>query len=229
MTDLSSRAVLELANVTRSFGGTRVLHPTNFSIDYGDYVAITGASGSGKSTLLNLMGLLDVPSAGSIAIDGVETGRLGESLRSSIRSQHIGFVFQAFHLISSRTAVENVELGMLYQQVPRREVRARALAALGTVGLSHRLDSSPRTLSGGERQRVAIARALAGKPSILLADEPTGNLDSTTTKSILDLFETLNDNGITIVVVTHEQDVANRARRRFTMSDGRMIETLVQQ
>jgi putative ABC transport system ATP-binding protein len=212
--------VMELGGVTRRFGDLEVLHPTDLVVMPGDYLAITGPSGSGKSTLLHLLGLLDTPTSGTYRFDGTDTGALDDIERAAVRGRGIGFVFQAFHLLAARTALENVELGMLYQRLPRSERRRRALAALERVELSHRLAALPTTLSGGERQRVAIARAIAGEARVLLADEPTGNLDTATGDRILDLFDSLHRSGLTIVVITHDDRVAARAFARCRLQDG---------
>jgi putative ABC transport system ATP-binding protein len=196
------------------------LRPCDLRIGPGDYLAVTGPSGSGKSTLLNLLGLLDSPSAGCYLLDGQDVSRLGERRRTALRSHRLGFVFQFFHLLPYRTSLENVELGMLYQGIARHERRARALEALTRVGLQQRRDALPPTLSGGERQRVAIARSVANQPRLLLCDEPTGNLDTATSNSILDLLDELHEGGLTLVVVTHDPEVAVRATRQVTIRDG---------
>jgi len=222
MTDLAAPGdhLMELVGVSRTYGEVTALQPTDLVIARGEYLALTGRSGSGKSTLLHLLGLLDRPSAGSMRFAGQDLATFDDPKRTSLRSREIGFVFQAFHLVPARSAVENVELGLLYQHVGRRERRERARAALERVGLSHREWAFPTTLSGGERQRVAIARAIASEPSLLLADEPTGNLDSDTGGRILDLFEELHESNLTIVVVTHDAEVASRASAVCAMSDG---------
>lgn len=212
--------LVELEQVTRSFSGISVLRPTDLTVAAGDYLAICGTSGSGKSTLLNLIGLLDRPSAGCVRVRGEVASEFSDSRRASLRARTIGFVFQAFHLLPAKSATANVELGMLYRGIPRDERRRRAMVALERVGLSHRADASPVTLSGGERQRVAIARAVAADVDILLADEPTGNLDSQTGETILQLFDSLNAQGLTLIVVTHSDAIAARARRVAQMSDG---------
>ena len=215
--------VLELVGVGRTYPGRPVVHAlraTNFTVGTGDYVAIVGPSGSGKSTILNLMGLLDRPTEGVLRIDGIDTARLNERDRTALRGSRIGFVFQSFHLLPYRTATENVALAQVYQGI-RQPVRIRAArAALARVGLTHRADASPTTMSGGERQRVAIARALVNRPSLLLCDEPTGNLDSHTAAAILDVLDLLHDDGVTIVMITHDAQVAGRAQRAVTIRDG---------
>jgi putative ABC transport system ATP-binding protein len=209
--------------VGRTFPGpppVEALHPASLVIERGDYLSIVGPSGSGKSTLLHLLGLLDRPTAGRYELDGVDTTGMSDRHRTALRGQRIGFVFQSFHLLGHRTVVENVLLAMLYNRTPARDRHDRAVAALERVGLGHRLDATPTTLSGGERQRVAIARALVARPSLLLADEPTGNLDSRTSASVLDLFDELHADGLTLVVITHDGDVSERARRRVRITDG---------
>lgn len=202
----------------------RALRPTSLDVMAGEFVAVTGPSGAGKSTLLNLMGLLDVPTGGRYELLGTDVTQLGERARTSLRAQCLGFVFQAFHLVAGHTASDNVETGMIYQGVPRGERRERAMEMLRLVGLDHRTGSRVETLSGGEQQRVAIARAMACTPRILLADEPTGNLDSRTGARILDLLEDLHADGLTIVAVTHDPLVARRAQRIVSLLDGEMSE-----
>jgi putative ABC transport system ATP-binding protein len=219
--------VVELTGVSRSFPGPPAVHAVrdvDLVIRRGDYVSIAGPSGSGKSTLLHVMGLLDRPTAGTYRLDGVDTRAMSERERAGWRGRRIGFVFQAFHLLGPRSVAENVELAMVYTGVPRRLRAERALAALDRVGLGHRVAFSPATLSGGERQRVAIARALVGGPSLLLADEPTGNLDSATAAAILDLFDDLHRDGLTLAVVTHDEAVSRRAQRRVRTVDGSVRE-----
>jgi len=218
-----SDTVLDLRSVSRTFPGSppvEALKSVDLRVDRGDYVSIVGPSGSGKSTLLNILGLLDRPTGGEFLFDGIDTESLGEGHRSALRGSRIGFVFQAFHLLPHRTTLENVMCSLLYQRVPRRDRRERSLEALDRVGLGHRVDAFPTTLSGGERQRVAIARALVSRPSMLLGDEPTGNLDSVTTEAILGLFDELHDEGLTLLVITHDQDVSARAQRVARMLDG---------
>jgi putative ABC transport system ATP-binding protein len=186
----------------------------------GDYLSIVGPSGSGKSTLLHLLGLLDRPTYGSYRLDGVDTSTLSERDRAVLRGERIGFVFQDFHLLEHRTVLENVALSKLYVGVTRRVRFAKALRALHRVGLGHRIGFSPTTLSGGERQRVAIARALVAEPSLLLADEPTGNLDTTNAAAILDIFDELHRDGMTIAVITHDENVSRRAHRQVRIVDG---------
>jgi putative ABC transport system ATP-binding protein len=201
------------------------LSDVTVSIDAGDFVAVVGRSGSGKSTLLSILGLLERPDRGHYRLRGCEVGGLEGDARASIRSREIGFVFQMSALVPRRSAVENVELPLAYADVDRRERRRRAMGALDRVGMSHRRDHWPSQLSGGEQQRVAIARALVNDPTLILADEPTGALDSKTADSVMSLFEELNQDGRTIVVVTHAREVADRVRRRFTLHDGRIVES----
>ena len=188
----------------------------------GEWLSITGPSGSGKSTLLNILGCLDRPTSGQYLFDGIETTTLSGNERAGLRSRHIGFIFQSFHLLPYRTVLENVMLAEVYRRHTRRGRRERAMEKIRRVGLAHRAEFPPFKLSGGERQRVAIARALMGSPSLLLCDEPTGNLDSRNTESILDLLTELNDEGMTIVIVTHDENVARRGSRRVTMKDGEL-------
>jgi len=214
-----------LQSVAKSYPGSPLVHalqPVDLSVDQGDYLAVVGPSGSGKSTLLNLLGLLDRPTAGRYELSGVDTAALSEGERTALRGRRIGFVFQAFHLIPYRTATENVALAQLYVTTERRDRTASAQAALRRVGLGHRLHALPTTMSGGERQRVAIARALVNSPDLVLCDEPTGNLDSVTATSVMDLIEELHSDGVTVLVITHDPAVAARAARRITIRDGRL-------
>ena len=215
--------VVELVDVSRTFDGDAPVHAlrnVNLRIPPGDWLAIVGPSGSGKSTLLNVIGLLDRHSAGTYLFEGVDVDGLDDLRRAGLRGRRIGFVFQAFHLLPHRSVVENVMLAELYAGTPRRGRRERALAELNRVGLGDRAEFLPTRLSGGERQRVAIARALIGQPSLLLCDEPTGNLDSRSAAGVLDIFEQLSADGLTLVVVTHDEAVASRAHRRVGMVDG---------
>jgi putative ABC transport system ATP-binding protein len=219
--------VLRLEGISRAFDSdppVYALRDVSLTVGVGEYVAIVGPSGSGKSTLLNIIGLLDRPTSGEYWLDGVEVSHLGEAERSAVRAERIGFVFQAFHLLPHRSALENVMFGSLYQGIGRRERRHRAGQALLQVGLESRSGFRPPRLSGGERQRVAIARALAARPSVLLCDEPTGNLDSANTVAILDLIDTLVGGGLTVMMITHDAGVAARARRRVAMVDGHLTE-----
>jgi len=219
--------VVQLVDVTRSFPGppeVQALKSVNLRVERGDYLSIVGPSGSGKSTMLNLLGLLDRPSVGEYHLDGTSTSLLDENQRAIVRGGTIGFVFQSFHLLPHRTVLDNVLLATLYSGVPRAEREDRARAALDRVGLNHRLNFLPGTLSGGERQRVAVARAVVASPELLLADEPTGNLDETTGSEVMDLFEELHSDGLTLIVITHDQAVSDRAERRVRITDGRLSE-----
>ncbi|GAA3665341.1 ABC transporter ATP-binding protein [Microbacterium marinilacus] len=225
--DTSPRSLVELRDVTRSFPGppeVQALKGVNLALAPGEYLSIVGPSGSGKSIMLNILGLLDRPTVGSYLIDGTETGRLSEDERAAVRARFIGFVFQAFHLMPRRSVLDNVLMPMLYSGVPRDERESRAREALERVGLGHRLSFLPASLSGGERQRVAVARAVVSGPRLLLADEPTGNLDQATSREVMGLFEELNADGLTLVVITHDQAIAERAPRCIRISDGRLSE-----
>jgi macrolide transport system ATP-binding/permease protein len=223
--DLSSTSeeVISLQGITKQFGSDPAVHALNgidLSLARGEWLAITGPSGAGKSTLLNVIGCIDSPTSGSYRLDGVEATLLSDKQRAGLRSQRIGFVFQSFHLLPYRTVLENVMLAEVYRHGSRRGRRDRALAAIDRVGLLHRAEFLPSKLSGGEKQRVAIARALIGSPSLLLCDEPTGNLDSRSSANILDILEDLNSSGLTTIVVTHDETVARRAHRRIHVVDG---------
>lgn len=222
--------VVDVDALTKHYPGpppVTALHPSTFQIHTGDYVAITGPSGSGKSTLLSLLGLLDEPTSGRYRLDGIDVADLNDRRRAAIRAHKIGFVFQAFHLIGYRSVLDNVQLGLTYQGVNRRERRQRALDVIEHVGLGHRTHALCSTLSGGERQRVAIARVLIRQPALVLCDEPTGNLDTTTSGQVLDLIEQLHYEGLTIVVITHDPDTARRAQRNLTITDGHLTEHTV--
>jgi putative ABC transport system ATP-binding protein len=221
-----SAAVLELDDVVKTYGTDRpviALAGVSFRIDPGELVAIVGPSGSGKSTLLHLMGTLERPSSGRISITGLEVEELSDRELAAVRATRIGFVFQQFFLSEHQTALENVADGLFYAGVPVGERRARAGEALARVGLGDRLSARPTQLSGGERQRIAIARALVGRPAIVLADEPTGNLDTTTGATILGLLDELHAEGATIVVITHEHEVAERFPREIALRDGKVV------
>jgi putative ABC transport system ATP-binding protein len=201
----------------------RALDHVNLSIDRGDFVAIMGSSGSGKSTLMNILGCLDRPTTGRYLLNGREVSRLGRGELAEVRNRTLGFVFQSFNLLARTSALENVELPLIYAGVRRRERVARASAALARVGLGDRLHHHPSQLSGGQQQRVAIARAIVNEPKIVLADEPTGNLDSKTSDAVMALFQELGHAGLTIVFVTHEPDVAQYASRVVTVRDGHIL------
>jgi putative ABC transport system ATP-binding protein len=223
---MSAAAVLELANVVKTYGAeppVTALAGVSFRIRAGELVAIVGPSGSGKSTLLHLMGTLERPSDGRVSITGLDVAELSDRELAAVRATRIGFVFQQFFLAEHSTALENVADGLLYTGVSARERRERAADALAAVGLADRTKARPTQLSGGERQRVAIARALVGWPALLLADEPTGNLDSATGEAILALFDQLHAAGATIVVITHEREVAAHFPRQITVRDGRVV------
>jgi len=220
--------VIRTAGLTRHYrpGATTVkaLDGVDFDVRQGEMVAIMGASGSGKSTLMNILGCLDSPTSGTYELEGTRVDGMSRDRLADIRNRKIGFVFQVFNLLARTSALENVELPLLYDRSDRKlKTRKLAAEALARVGLAERVDHEPSELSGGQQQRVAIARALVSQPPILLADEPTGNLDSRTTVEILDLFRDLNRQGITILLVTHEDDVAAAARRVITLRDGRII------
>jgi putative ABC transport system ATP-binding protein len=199
------------------------LRGVSLTVDPADYVAIVGASGSGKSTLMHLLGGLDRPTGGTLLIGGRDVSALTPGEMARLRNETIGFVFQSFHLLTRTTAQDNVALPLVYRGLGRRERRARAAAMLERVGLAHRIGHRPNQMSGGEQQRVAIARALVTGPSVLLADEPTGNLDSVTGQSVLALLESLNADGVAIVLVTHDRELAARARRQIVMRDGLIV------
>ena len=218
-------AALELRHVVKEFPGrppVRALDDVSVRIAHGELVAIVGPSGSGKSTLLNVMGTLDRPTSGSVEVDGVDTARLSDSAVAGVRSRRIGFVFQQFFLLDGLSAVENVANGLLYQGVPPKERRARSVEALERVGLGHRLDHVPSHLSGGERQRVAVARALVHRPAFVLADEPTGNLDSRSSRAVMGLIHELHAGGTTILVITHDTGIAAELPRQVSVLDGRI-------
>lgn len=220
--------VVRVEELSRVFPGpppVTALQPCTFSVDRGDYVAITGVSGSGKTTLLSLLGLLDVPTTGRYLLDGIDVARLSDRRRSAVRARQIGFVFQAFHLLGYRSVVDNVELGLLYQGIPKHRRRVLAGEVIEQVGLSHRRHALCSRLSGGEKQRVAIARTLVRKPAVVLCDEPTGNLDSGTTAQVLGLLDELHARGLTIIMITHDPAIAALARRNLVISDGYLTET----
>ena len=219
-----TRPVMQLVDVRKTYPGpVEVLHGVNLRIGTGELVAIVGPSGSGKSTLLHLMGTLDRPSSGSVMIDGVDVSTLSDRELSRFRARTLGFVFQQFYLLDGVSAVDNVANGLLYSGVPLARRRAAATEALRRVGLGHRLHQPPAKLSGGERQRVAIARALIARPAIVLADEPTGSLDTESGAGVLELLRDLNGDGTTVIVITHDHDVAEAMDRQVVIRDGLIV------
>jgi len=219
--------LIVLCDVTKTYGAgageVHALRGVSLVVERGEYLAVMGASGSGKSTMMNILGALDLPTSGRYLLDGIDIRALDESQLADVRNRMIGFVFQGFNLIRRTSAVANVELPLVYAGVRRAERRRRAEAALAAVGLSDRLHHQPSELSGGQQQRVAIARALAPDPAIILADEPTGNLDSVATAEVMELFARLNDQGRTVITITHEPDVAASARRVVRLRDGSVV------
>ena len=226
-----SKKVASLENISKTYGKedltVKALDSINLEIYKGDYLAVMGASGSGKSTAMNIIGCLDRPSEGIYKLNGIPVENLSDDELAEIRNQKLGFVFQQFHLLSDATALENVILPIIYAGVEPEQRIVRGKNALKKVGLSERMNNRPNQLSGGQQQRVAIARAIINNPAILLADEPTGALDSKTTEDVLDLFDKLHESGITIVLVTHEDEVANRAKKIAKFKDGRIVELKV--
>ncbi len=220
-------ALIELTDVTKRYRvgdqEIRALDGINLTIEQGEYAAIIGPSGSGKSTLMHLLGCLDIPTTGKVVIDGVDVSHASDGRLAEMRNAKIGFVFQSFNLLGKFTVLENVELPMIYSGVSKKERRDRAIAAVERVGLMNRAKNTPLQLSGGQMQRVAIARALVNDPRIIFADEPTGNLDSSTGASILQLFRELSEQGRTIVLVTHDAEIADNAPRRIEIRDGKIV------
>ena len=219
--------VAELKGISKIYGSgdlqVKALDQLNLTVQEGDYLAVMGASGSGKSTAMNILGCLDRPTSGTYRLNGMAVEQLDDDALADVRNRSLGFVFQQFHLLGHASAMENVMLPMIYAGVPREERIERAQSALRRVGLAKRLENKPNQLSGGQQQRVAIARAIINRPSLLLADEPTGALDSNTTAEVLELFDELHQQGITLVMVTHEDDVAARAQRIARFQDGRAL------
>jgi len=226
-----SKKVAILENISKTYGKedltVKALDSINLEIYKGDYLALMGASGSGKSTAMNIIGCVDRPSEGIYKLNGIPNEKLSDDELAEIRNQKLGFVFQQFHLLSDATALENVTWPMIYAGIEPEQRLERGKNALKKVGLSERMNNRPNQLSGGQQQRVAIARAIINNPAILLADEPTGALDSKTTEDVLDLFDKLHESGITIVLVTHEDEVANRAKKIAKFKDGRIVELKV--
>ena len=224
---MAADALIDIRDVTKTYGSgetaVHALRGVSLRVEAGEYVAVMGSSGSGKSTLMNILGCLDVPSRGEYWLDGSNVARLTEDQQALVRGRKIGFIFQSFNLIPRTTALANVELPLTYGHLRRAERRQRAGRALELVGLSDRAGHRQNQLSGGQQQRVAIARALATGPRILLADEPTGNLDAQSTDEVLGMFDELNAEGRTVVVITHENEVAHRARRLIRVADGRIV------
>jgi putative ABC transport system ATP-binding protein len=218
--------VAQLRHINKIYGAgdteVRAVNDLSLTVEAGDYLAVMGASGSGKSTAMNILGCLDRPSSGSYLLQGQPVEGLGDDDLAVLRNRCLGFVFQQFHLLAHLSALENVELPMIYANVPAEERRRRATEALHRVGLGQRLHNRPNQLSGGQQQRVAIARAIINRPALLLADEPTGALDSETTRDVLEIFDQLNGDGMTVVLVTHEHDVAERAGKVLLFRDGRI-------
>ena len=219
--------VAELRGISKIYGSgdleVKALDQLNLTVQEGDYLAVMGASGSGKSTAMNILGCLDRPTSGTYRLNGTAVEQLDDDALADVRNRSLGFVFQQFHLLGHASAMENVMLPMIYAGVPKDERIERAQTALSRVGLAQRLENKPNQLSGGQQQRVAIARAIINRPSLLLADEPTGALDSSTTAEVLELFDELHQQGITLVMVTHEDDVAARAQRIARFQDGRVL------
>lgn len=219
--------MIKLIDITKTYDmgavQVQVLRGITLQVQEGEFLSIMGPSGSGKSTLMNIIGCLDIPTSGEFLLDGKEIGAYNEKQLSKIRNQKIGFVFQKFNLLPKLTALENVELPLIYRGMNSKEIKIKSISALEKVGLAERMNHKPPELSGGQQQRVAIARALAGEPPILLADEPTGNLDSVSGKEVMNLIHNLSDEGKTIVLITHDDEIAREARRTITIKDGLLL------
>lgn len=226
---MENRNIIEMRNIVKRFyigqpNELEILHGINLEVRQGEFLSIVGESGSGKSTLMNMIGALDRPTSGAYFMDGVDISRMNDTMLSQLRNERIGFVFQSFHLIPRTSALQNVELPLLYAGVSRKKRREKALEMLEMVGMADRIDHKPNELSGGQKQRIAIARAMINSPSILLADEPTGALDSKTGRLIMDLFHKLHkENGKTVVLITHNNDLAKETDRILTLSDGNIV------
>ncbi len=219
--------IISLKNLSRDYitrgGVVHALNKINIDIDEGEFIAIVGQSGSGKSTLMNILGCLDTPTDGIYSLNGIDISTLNEKQLTYIRSRVIGFIFQSFNLVPALSAIENTELPLLYRGISKKQRRYAAEYALERVGLSSRKNHLPPELSGGQQQRVAIARAIASEPEILLADEPTGSLDKKSGKEVIDIIKSLNDEGVTVIMITHDNSIAERAKRRIKISDGKII------
>lgn len=230
---MENKTIIEMRNIVKRFyigqpNELEILHGINLDVKNGEFLSIVGESGSGKSTLMNLIGALDRPTDGSYLLDGMDISRMNDTALSRIRNERVGFVFQSFHLIPRTNALRNVELPLLYAGVPRKKRRERAMEMLEMVGMADRMEHKPNELSGGQKQRIAIARAMIHSPSILLADEPTGALDSKTGRLIMDLFHKLHqEKGTTVILITHNQELAMETDRILTLSDGRIVQETV--
>lgn len=230
---MENRNIIEMRNIVKRFyigqpNELEILHGINLEVRQGEFLSIVGESGSGKSTLMNMIGALDRPTSGAYFMDGVDISRMNDTMLSQLRNERIGFVFQSFHLIPRTSALQNVELPLLYAGVSRKKRREKALEMLEMVGMADRIDHKPNELSGGQKQRIAIARAMINSPSILLADEPTGALDSKTGRLIMDLFHKLHkENGKTVVLITHNNDLAKETDRILTLSDGNIVDETI--
>lgn len=222
------KSIISMKDISKRYGNTEskvsALNKINLDISEGEFISITGKSGSGKSTLMNIMGCLDIPTEGVYLLNGIDVRKLSDKKISEIRNQFIGFIFQGFNLIPSLTAIENVELPLIYRKIPKKVRKDLSIKSLIKVGLEHRIFHKPSEMSGGQQQRVAIARAIAASPNIILADEPTGNLDSNSGNEVLKILHDLNKSGKTVIIITHDQKIANTANRKIIVSDGNIIE-----